>query len=363
MQVHNLDVLVVYSGGIALSASVADSFSNHPFLIRSPRGHYNLSYQYMLELCSRYDIRAGFTSSVDVIGPGKCKYYWTSDGKTWDKALSPAKANHVFMKLSPRSPKRKQERSLLLSSKNVQTFNNQLLAETFFDKLLTYERLPEYAIPTVAILSSTSKDIASACDKLKRLIQQHPFAVDFGDSFVLKDRYGAGGNYVYLIEGNSQQQIKHYCQDNPNISFVLQPFLPFDNGFSFRSKTAPTDIRLIYHHNRLFQSYIRMAQDNDFRCNEHQGGKLIYVTRGDIPRRVLEIGRKIVTKIDKPRSLFALDFVVSNTGHVYFIEGNIGPGIDWDQKNRVNEVMSKQLIHQIVLEFADRLHKPIHLVT
>ncbi|EKD80438.1 MAG: hypothetical protein ACD_40C00094G0001 [uncultured bacterium] len=144
-------------------------------------------------------------------------------------------------------------------------------------------------------------------------------------------------------------------RQNPSISFILQPYLAFDLGYSYHNTQTTADIRLIFHHNRLFQSYIRLAKARDFRCNQHQGGMLIYLTKNDLPPAVIKVAQKIRRKIAKPQSLYALDFVISNSGNIYFLEGNIGPGITWDTTDLIDTQKAQQLIRSIVQVMAKRV--------
>lgn len=352
-----LDVLVVYSANLAASASVSDSLSKHPFLLDSKQAHYNLSYAYFLEQCKKSGINAGLTTSRDIIGPGTCQNYWTSSLGDWFKVDRSARSLQIFDKFLPVSPVRAAERKLMLSDKLVSPFNDVGLFDIFFDKLLTYKEFPRFAIPTVNLRSSKMTDIDAALNKLRVLMQDKRYAGDFSERIVLKDRFGASGNFVYKISKDFAVRIESLMKKHSNVQFVLQPFVSFDKGFAYKNKQTSTDLRLIFHHDELLQCYIRMAKADDFRCNEHQGGQLVYVIEDDIPKRIHTIARKIVKKINKPQSLYALDFVISNKGNVYFIEGNIGPGIDWDVTKKVNVDMSKQLIRSIVAEFGTRIDK------
>lgn len=353
----DLDVLVVYSSHAALSASTTDSTSKHPFHLTSKSAGYNLPYAHFLQVCAKQGISAGFTTSTDIIGPGACSSFWTVREGEWGKVRQSACSTQIFDKISPTSTKVIAARKLLLSTKAINPFNDRELHGTFFDKLLTYKRLPAFSIPTVGIPSSTAIQIEKSLIKMQNLVQKHPYSGDFLPKFVLKDRFGAGGNHVYEIDANFIKKIHTIMVKNPTIQFVLQPFLAFDAGFSYKGKRSATDIRLIFHHNKILQSYLRLAKEDDFRCNEHQGGQLIYVTKRGIPDAIQTIAQKIVKKINKPDSLYALDFIVSNSGHVYFLEGNFGPGLDWDIRKKVNEKMSKQLIASIVDEFSLRIKR------
>jgi hypothetical protein len=352
-----LDVLVVQSANLAASASVADSHSRHPFLLNSKQANYNLPYAYFLDVCKESGILAGLTTSADIIGPGTCRNYWTSSLGNWAKVKRHAKAFQIFDKFLPVSSLRAAERDLMLSDELIKPFHDVELFDIFFDKLLTYKKFPRYAIPTVSLRSNKLTEIKASLQRLRALIGQPRYAGDFSAKIVLKDRFGASGNFVYKITNNFAARINTLMLRHSKVRFVLQPFVSFEKGFAYKNNRTATDLRLIFHHDRLLQCYVRMAKADDFRCNEHQGGQLEYVAESDIPNLIHNIARKIVTKINKPQSLYALDFVVSNTGKAYFIEGNIGPGIDWDVTKKVNEKMSKQLIRSIVDEFATRIDR------
>jgi hypothetical protein len=309
--ITNLDVLVVYSAGIAESATIPDSVGTHPFRVDSKRANYNLSYDYFLEACHDQGITAGFACSSDIIGPGTTQSYWTSNNNKWTKINQKARSNQIFTKLSPVSAKRKSERQLLLSDPTIKTFNDQDLRATFFDKLRTHLELPNYSIPTVSLRSAKLDVITNSLARLRALVKKHPFRSDFSSTIILKDRYGAGGNYIYKITHDYQTKIAKLMADSPHITFVLQPFLRFNQGYLHHNQPTTTDIRLIYQHNQVIQSYLRIAKKDEFLCNEHQGGELIYVPESSIPSSILKIGNKLTRKINKPHELYALDFVLS----------------------------------------------------
>lgn len=349
-----LDILVVYSSSKATSASVSDAKSMLPFMNASLDTDCNRSYSYFLDFCKTKNLSAGFTTSSDIIGPGKCGNFWTSSDGVWTKNDRKAKAIQIFDKISPTSPTRLLERTLLLSNDKIKPFNNVDLHATFYDKLRSYQKLPEFAIPTVAI-SKKGSGVKASVAKLNKLVATHNHATDFGTDFILKDRFGAGGEYVYKITGSVVETIEKHVLENPKITFVLQPFLAFDAGFAYKENETATDIRMIFQHNKILQIYLRMAKEGDFRCNEHQGGQVVYVSEKDLPASVRRASKNILKKIDLPKSLFALDFAVSNSGRAYLMEGNIGPGLNWDPNKYLSEKMSKQLIQSIVNEIASRI--------
>ena len=355
-KIKKLDVLVVYSAAIAPSATVLDTHSKKPFLVDSARANYNVSYAYFLNHCKTQGLSAGFTSSSDITGPGTCSSYWTQTPSGWTKVNHSAQSNQIFDKLSPSSTKRAAERTLLLSDNSVTPFNDPTLFQIFYDKLVTYRQFSDYAIPTSDIYSSRPRDIHISITRLRKLLREHPFPDDFSTAIVLKDRFGAGGNHVYKVSTNMPVKINQIMLENPKIKFVIQPFLHFDKGYTYKNRQAATDIRLIIQHNQLLQCYIRIAKGDDFRCNQHQGGELIYLTDLEIPPLVNKIASKLMTKINKPHSLYALDFVISNAGRVYFIEGNSNPGIDWTLTSKLSQNKGQRLIRRIISELTHRVN-------
>ncbi len=115
-------------------------------------------------------------------------------------------------------------------------------------------------------------------------------------------------------------------------------------------------MRIIYLGGKVVQTYIRQAKKDDFRCNEHQGGTLIYTKFSEIPLSVRKFSEKVAKLLGNQQGLFALDFIISNTNTIYFVEGNSGPGIDWNLSLAENEKKAKILIRGIVRELAKRVN-------
>jgi glutathione synthase/RimK-type ligase-like ATP-grasp enzyme len=107
----------------------------------------------------------------------------------------------------------------------------------------------------------------------------------------------------------------------------------------------------------IVQSYIRIAPADGFLCNEHQGGRSIYIKLSDIPERVLNRAYSIIERLPAHDSLYALDFLISNEGNPYLLEGNTGPGLNWNPKCKIEEKKSHELIDQIVWELKRRVGK------
>jgi len=350
----NLDVLIVYNGKLAVSASNKSTNVVSPFSPTSSRRQYNTVYAYFLKQCHQSGLSAGFASSADIVGPGFCHSFWQLKDTQWVKINSPCFSTLIFDKFSPTKAKGKLLRQLLFSSTKIKPFNDPALFNLFFDKQKTYEKLPRYSIPTVLLKNNTRHGLEESCQDLAKLTDAHPFSADFGPDIIMKDRFGSGGRRVYKFNFNKPQPMLKVLSQKAHVSYVLQPFTNFDQGFTHNHRSASTDIRLVYLNGSIVQSYIRIAQSGEFRCNEHRGGLLTYLPLTKLPQALIAKSDQIAKILNKENSLFTLDFIISNHGNIYFLEGNTGPGLDWNTSLQENEIEAKKLIRLIVDELTVR---------
>lgn len=350
------DVLVVYSSRLAVSVNSAKN-SPTPFLKGSSSESYNIVYSYFLETCKKNNLKAALTTSTDIAAAGCCDGYWTFNNGSWNKIKKPCYSTLIFDKFSPVSKKIETNRKLLFSSRKVKPFNQPKLFNLFFDKQKTYKKLSKFSIPTTTISSNSKQSIERSRSILKKLIEKHPNKSDFSSGIVMKDRFGAGGIAVYKFKTNQDREIARALKKHQKKSFIIQPFVKFDKGYNYRKRPVPTDIRLIYMEGKIVQSYIRMAKTGDFRCNEHQGGTLKYIPASQIPTSLISTSNKVAAALGRKSSLFALDFIISNNKNIYLVEGNTGPGLDWDLSVKKNEIESHRLI-KIVVDKLSRLANP-----
>ena len=358
-KIISLDVLIVYNGKSALSASDKSANVNTPFPADSPNEEYNNVYAYFLKKCHQSGLIAGFTTSTDIIGPGFCRSFWQLIDTDWVKINSPCYSTLIFDKFSPTKTKGKLLRQLLFSSTKIKPFNDPDLFNLFFDKQKTYEKLPRHSITTVSLKNKTLSGLKKSRLALAKLTQAHPFSADFSSDIIIKDRFGAGGRRVYKFKPNKPQDILDIFSKKTHVSYIIQPFAKFNRGFSYNNRSTSTDIRLIYLNNKIIQSYIRVAKPGEFRCNEHKGGLLTYLPLNKLPQTLIAKSNQIAKILNKKHSLFTLDFLISNAGNIYFLEGNTGPGLDWDTSRQKNEVEAKKLIDLIVQELTVRVKKKL----
>lgn len=336
-KLQRFDVLVVYSAYSAGSAAAKKKSYSTPFAGLGAKNDLDHAYAYFLTACRQRKLRAALTTSADIIGPGQCRSYWLFKRSGWTKVKQSASASVIFDKFSPCNRLQKHQRELMFSSPEIRPFNQPSLYQLFFDKQSTYELLADRAIPTVV----TSED---SIGDLGGLLKAHRYPADFGGGYVLKDRFGSAGNHVYPIKNDGEPEIASILKLNPFKRFILQPFLKFDH-----------EIRLIFMGDKIVQTYIRTASADGFCCNDHQGGSSVYINKSDVPPKVLKMAGAVVGKLPLGSSLYALDFVVSSNGNPYLLEGNTGPGLNWDPAKKIDEQKSQELIQIIVAELAKRV--------
>jgi len=353
-KVTNFDALIVYSAGIATSANSASKDVTTPFAKGSHNESYNLVYSYFLKTCQKNNLKVAFTTSTDIVGAGKCLSYWLFENETWIKIRKIGFSKMIFDKFSPKSKRRKASRNLLFSSRRVRPFNNPRLFDLCFDKQRTYNELHKFSIPTATINERTKNGVEKAWKILKGKIAKNKNRDDFSEEIVMKDRYGAGGKYVYKFKPNQIYEMIASTKKHEKISFIIQPFVKFDKGFGIQNSLVSTDIRLIYLGQKIIQTYIRMAKPGNFICNEHKGGLLKYIPQNEVPPKVVAVSRNIAKILNAKSSLFALDFIISNNGNIYLLEANTGPGLDWNLSIKKNEIEAKKLIRIIIKEISKR---------
>ncbi len=354
-QVTNFDVLIVYSEKLANSASSVSGDITAPFPKESNNESYNLVYGYFLKTCRKNKLKAAFTTSADIIGAGLVRSYWLFENKTWIKIRKTGFSKMIFDKFSPTSKSRKMKRNLLFSSKRIRPFNDPYLFDLCFDKQKTYKMLNNFSIPTVTIEDSTRQGVIKAQKLLKEKIAKHKNRSDFSEEVVMKDRFGAGGLNVYKFGNDQTEMMIASVKKYKSVSFIIQPFVKFDKGFSIQNSSRSTDIRLIYLGQKIVQTYIRIAKKGDFRCNEHAGGLLKYISKSEVPLEITAVSKSIANTLNKKSSLFALDFIASNDGNIYLLEANTGPGLDWNLSIKENEIEAKKLMRIIIKEIVRRI--------
>jgi glutathione synthase/RimK-type ligase-like ATP-grasp enzyme len=267
----------------------------------------------------------------------------------------------IYFKCNPTNEAHQKGIDLLFADSSIQSFSEQKIAKLFLSKLDTYKKFPDMAIPTVEVGKLTSENLEKGIEDLKKLIRQHPHKDDFASEFILKDNVGSSGISVFKINPNSPfdeiaKKAEEENETGADVWYVLQPLVNCEHGFVIGPYSGMIDLRLWMINNDILNTSIRIAKSGEFRANVHQGGTEIFLEKSQVPQDVFDMAEKIRKRLDIKSSFYALDFIRSNNGNLYFIEGNSSPGIDWTT-DPVHEARQKKTIERLVEIFTEKARK------
>lgn len=343
LQAKQFDVVIAYDGHIAEGASDKSYRGRTPFARMGEHFEYNKSYEYFLKYCKKVGLRAGFASTTDITAKGLFKAVWIFE-KKWKRMRQLVEASIVFDKFSNQDTfNAKYDNKLKNNIHGVKYFHDPNIRSIFDNKLKTYNVFPQFAIPTAKIDITSSSTITSAQKVLSSQIKEHRNTDDFTKLFVLKDQYGYGGNNVYRVK--ELEGFLKIGKHDKLISYIIQPLI-LARGFNFSGQKGDIDLRVIVCNGKIQDCYIRIAKSGEFRANASHGGSVVYIDKSDIPKDVIKMTTSINNMLKVKDGFYALDFIKSIEGNLYFIEGNITPGLTWF--NDRDEIKVKQLMRNII---------------
>ncbi len=323
---QQFDLLIVLDERSAKSAADTLYYEPAPFPDASTYFRSNASYEYFLKYCKSVGLRAAFSTTADIIGPGLFRSYWVYTNG-WRRILQSAQTSFVFDKFSATDYRNVSTAKVLLSGEEpVRLFHRDVIRDTFDNKLNTFVNFPDHAIPTSQITIHSNESITAAKTDLAEQIVVHPNASDFTDTYILKDQFGSGGANIYLI--NDDADYVALRTEHPTTSFILQPFIETSQS-RFEEHTGRIDLRAILLNGEIVQSFIRIAKAGEYRANAYRGGTLVYIDVDQIPEEVVSKVESIKQRLPIADTVFALDFIQSNSGNYYLVEGNSMPGLNW----------------------------------
>lgn len=343
------DVIILYSGQTVMSAGDKNYKGRAPFTAKGGYASLNKSYMYFLQYCKQQGLRAAFATTKDIVGPGLLKSVWIYE-KNWKRLKTLSYSSLIFDKF-PTIVNYKRNKLLMGTAGKIRLFHNPDIRRVFDNKLKTFNAFSEYTLPTVSIDLFSKKEITLAKKKLHGQMKRHKYAKDFTAAFVVKDQCGSGGNDVFK-RSEKTLAASSITQDIEK-EFILQPFINA-SGFHFGKQNGITDLRVIVSNGDIIQSYLRTAKKGEFRANAQQGGTVKYLTKSMLPPEVITMSAAINKKLPTQDTVYALDFIKSSSGHLYFIEGNSTPGLGWFDAE--DEKKSKQLIRVMVKHIQNILH-------
>jgi hypothetical protein len=337
------DILVLYSPQYAKSALDSAYSEPFPFPTGTRYERCSESYKYLLEQATERGLTAAFATLDDIAGPATVRSAWVIRSGTWSRLTQPVRARVLLNRLSPDLYDGSRVQTFLADSTVIE-YGASHLRVLFDDKLQTYIEFPDIAIPTVAVSALSSAEIDAAKVELHSVTANDPRREDFSDGYVLKDRFGMGGVAVFRLEQIAD--LAAIAQEFPRTQFVLQPFIRCENGFTFGHLTDTMDVRLMIANQQIVHSYVRVARPGEFRCNAEQGGDVLYLALEGLPSDVIAMTSEMEKRLHVPYGTYALDFIKSSRGHLYCIEGNANPGINWF--NEIDCLHTQALIREMI---------------
>ncbi len=156
---------------------------------------------------------------------------------------------------------------------------------------------------------------------------------ELGDKAVMKDNVGAKGRLNFVVKSPSEVETIH--QENPDIQFVLQEFIPNDS-----------DLRVLVMNDKVKLVIRRSSTSDSHLNNTSQGGRAEIIPIDSVDAKILKdcikaakVSKLQVAGVDMMQDL--------NTGEYYFLEINNAPQISsgsfTDEKADVYAEMIKDI--------------------
>lgn len=215
------------------------------------------------------------------------------------------------------------------------------------ESLLYYENKSISKLPDVALIRGYDKDIYNYLNihnvkiingidgtfKTRDKYQMHIYASKFGISqpktivgddltykelsklfkseiFIMKDRFGQGGENVLLIH-NEQEFLN--AKQNPQIRYIYQEYIEASKGH---------DVRLYIVGNKIFGPIERYSTNGDFRSNITQcGASKLFL---DMPQSIKNQSLKFAHSLGL--DFCTIDYLISNNNFL-FCEANANAGM------------------------------------
>ncbi|MBI2427066.1 MAG: ATP-grasp domain-containing protein, partial [Candidatus Kerfeldbacteria bacterium] len=226
---------------------------------------------------------------------------WEYKGGRWQRT-KPYRAEMLWDKASERYRTHKQELAKRHFMVNHPVFS-RLTDDKLFTSLLFFHLSPR----TVAVKSP--REIARALQLIR------------GSKLVLKPNAGLGGKGIHVID---RRELR------PSLitgEMIVQEFIETKKGIRDIS-IGRHDLRIELLNEKIFRSYVRIAQEGKYLANFHQGGSGLWVPQSRIPRSVLPIVREISLVFRQFTPLYyTIDFLFDRNDKPWVVEINCRPGI------------------------------------
>lgn len=197
------------------------------------------------------------------------------------------------------------------------------------DKLLTYQKFPEY-------VAETSEVETEIVDRY----------LESGKA-VLKPRYDFGGKGVKVIESADELEMSG--------DLLVQRFIDSSQGIEELGIEGVHDLRVILIDGEPVTAYVR-TPESGFISNVSQGGKMTHIELEDLPEEVFEVVDDVDREMEKYGDrMYSIDFIFDPEQRPWILELNSKPGINFYEDENIAS-WKKPLIDRVVdklIEMAD----------
>jgi glutathione synthase/RimK-type ligase-like ATP-grasp enzyme len=189
---------------------------------------------------------------------------------------------------------------------DIGMINHPDLEEFCWDKSMVHELFPEFTPRTFLVNSRRGLNVVLPAIKSEKV--------------VIKPRYGTLGGKVLIID---KKNIPKEISKNT----IVQEFIDTSNGIKGLVKSYH-DLRVVIINGKIDHAHIRVPKKGLLTANMAKGGKKIFISNGQIPKKVRKIARKVdrLLRRYKPR-VYSIDFLFDEKQNPHIVECNSSPVI------------------------------------
>jgi glutathione synthase/RimK-type ligase-like ATP-grasp enzyme len=189
--------------------------------------------------------------------------------------------------------------------KKLPILNNPDLNLICWDKLSYKDIVPEH-VPLTLVVNSKKE--------LDEVVKKIPT-----NTIVLKPRFGIMGNNVEIVAKNN-------LPSEVEVNTLVQEFVDTSNGIPSLGIKGVHDIRVVLINHKIHHCYIRYSKGPT--SNITQGGFVKHIKVEDIPKDIIFIVKKLVSKLKKyGKSLYTVDCALTSSDEWILMELESIPGL------------------------------------
>ena len=189
---------------------------------------------------------------------------------------------------------------------SIGMINHPELEEFCWDKSMIHDIFPEFTPKTFLVNSRRGLNVVLPAIKSEKV--------------VIKPRYGTLGGKVLITD-------KKHIPKKIDKNTIIQEFIDTSNGIKGLVKSYH-DLRVIIINGKIDHAHIRVPKKGLLTANMANGGKKIFITNGQIPKKIVKIVKKVdrLLKRYKPR-IYSIDFLFDEKQIPFIVECNSSPVI------------------------------------